>query len=110
MKKRLLTATAAVMAVVALGACSPEFQIEQVFGSAAPAATRVAKCESGLNPNAVSPGGGNHGLFQINNVHKSEFTRVTGASWSKIYDPYLNTVYAKYLYDRQGWRPWSCKP
>jgi hypothetical protein len=109
-KKRLFAVIAAPLAVIALGACSPEFQIEQVFGRHAPAATRVAQCESSMNPEAVSPGGGNHGLFQINNVHRHEFTRVTGEPWSQRYSAYWNTVYAKYLYDRQGWRPWSCKP
>jgi hypothetical protein len=35
---------------------------------------------------------------------------VTGQPWSAVYDPYWNTVYAKHLYDTQGWRPWTCKP
>ena len=43
--------------------------INIAFGPLAPQATRVAQCESSLNPAAVSPGGGNWGLFQINQVH-----------------------------------------
>lgn len=52
-------------------------------GSLTAKATRVAQCESGLNPRAVSPGGGNHGLFQINNIHKST-VQAMGYSWSQI--------------------------
>jgi hypothetical protein len=111
MKKRLFTLLAAGLAVVSMGACVPEFYIGHVFGpEVAPAATRVARCESSLNPAAMSPGGGNHGLFQINNVHRDAWQRVTGVSWSFRYDPYFNSVYAKHLYDAQGWRPWTCKP
>jgi hypothetical protein len=98
------------LATLALGACTPQAYIQQIFGADAPAATRVATCESSLNSNAVSPGGGNHGLFQINSVHRGTFEQVTGQSWSAVYNPYWNTYFAKYLYDQSGWQPWSCKP
>jgi pyruvate/2-oxoglutarate dehydrogenase complex dihydrolipoamide acyltransferase (E2) component len=78
------------------------------FGAQAATAKRVAACESGLNPGAVSPGGGNHGLFQINSVHQGTFQSVTGAPWSGVYDAELNTIFAKWLYDQQGWGPWAC--
>ena len=94
---------------LALGACSPQHHINAIFGSAAPAATRIATCESGMNPTAVSPTN-DHGLFQINAIHRDEFTRVTGQPWSSIYDPHWNSVYARHLYATQGWSPWSCKP
>jgi hypothetical protein len=111
MKKRLITVAAGAIALVSLGACSPAFYIQQAFGPAAPQATRVATCESGLNPGAVSPGGGNHGLFQINSVHRDQFARVTGRAFSpNVYDPQANVKYAKWLYDQQGWHPWTCKP
>jgi hypothetical protein len=58
----------------------------------------------------VSPGGGNHGLFQINNVHRGNFEEVTQQPWSEVYDPYLNTVFAKWLFDQSGWSPWACNP
>ena len=77
------------------------------FGAAAQQAFNIIQCESNWNPNAVSPTN-DHGLFQINAVHASNFTAVTGASWSQVYDPELNTIYAKYLYDQSGWGPWSC--
>lgn len=78
------------------------------FGSAAGTAKRIAQCESGLNPAAVSPGGGNHGLFQINNVHRGTFESVTGAPWSAVYDAETNTIFARWLYGQQGWGPWAC--
>jgi hypothetical protein len=96
--------------VLALGACTPQWHIQQIFGAAAPEAERVAWCESRHDPQARSAGGGNHGLFQINSVHRDAFTQVTGQPWSAVYDPHWNTVYAKHLYDTQGWRPWTCKP
>lgn len=86
---------------------SMEDIVRRHFGAAAPAAFRIISCESGWNPNAVSRTN-DHGLFQINAVHAGTFTQVTGAPWSQIYDPELNTIYAKYLYDQSGWGPWSC--
>lgn len=70
----------------------------------------VAECESSLNPSAVSSGGGNHGLFQINNTHRSSFEAVTGQPWSQVYSAYYNSQFARYLYNQSGWRPWSCQP
>lgn len=108
--KRTPRILAAAVGVLALGACSPQAYIANVFGEKAGEATEVARCESGLDPTAMSPGGGNHGLFQINNVHRGTFERVTGQSWSAVYDPYYNSLFAKWLFDQQGWRPWTCKP
>lgn len=82
--------------------------IQHHFGAAAPSARRIAQCESGLNPDAVSRTN-DHGLFQINGVHRAEFERVTGHAWWRVYDADLNTRYAKHLYDNQGWGPWTCR-
>src|SRR5262245_15069844 len=99
--KTLTRTVTAGLACLALGACSsPQSWINDVFGSESGAATRVATCESGLNPGAVSPGGGNHGLFQINNVHRGTFEAVTGQPWSAVYDAQWNTKFAKHLYDQ----------
>lgn len=68
----------------------------------------VAACESTLDPGAVSPGGGNWGLFQINSVHRADFEAVTGRPWSAVLDADTNARYAKHLYDQSGWGPWSC--
>lgn len=77
------------------------------FGAGAGRAKAIAQCESGLNPNAVSPTN-DHGLFQINIVHKDQFRSVTGAPWSSVYDAELNTIYAKWLHGQEGWGPWAC--
>lgn len=100
----------AVFLVALLGgaACSPQQQIAMVFGSRAPEAERVAWCESKLDAGAVSSTN-DHGLFQINGVHQGKFVEVTGQPWHMVYDAFWNTVYAKYLYDTQGWQPWTCR-
>lgn len=98
---------AAAAAASAAPAGSLEGIIQRHFGDAAPAAIRIAQCESGMNPNAVSPTN-DHGLFQINIVHRGQFEAVTGAPWSSVYDPELNTIYARHLYAQQGWGPWTC--
>lgn len=109
--KHLFTRIAGATAlVIGLGACTPEEYIDTLFGAQAGQARSVAWCESTMNPGAVSPGGGNHGLFQINNIHRASFERVTGQPWSMRYDAYQNTLFAKWLFDQSGWRPWTCQP
>lgn len=72
-------------------------------------AERVAWCESEHKPWAVSKTN-DHGLFQINAYyHRANFERVTGQPWSEVYNAYWNAVYAKWLYDNQGWQPWACR-
>lgn len=110
MRNRTARLAAAAVGVLTLGACTPQDVIHTIFGPAGQEATAVAACESGLNPGARSPGGGNHGLFQINNVHRHAFEQVTGKPWAEVYNPIYNTAFAKWLYDQQGWRPWTCKP
>lgn len=107
--RRLRLRVLAFAAVALLGgaACTPQQQIAAVFGSNHKSAEEVAWCESRLDPGAVSPTN-DHGLFQINAVHRGQFEAVTGAPWSSVYDPELNTTYARYLYGQQGWGPWTC--
>lgn len=70
----------------------------------------VAWCESRHQWEARSSDGANHGLFQINVVHRPTFERVTGRPWSEhIYGP-QNVHFARWLYEQQGWRPWACAP
>ncbi|HEX4819388.1 MAG TPA: transglycosylase SLT domain-containing protein [Acidimicrobiales bacterium] len=123
MTKRLRFALAGVVFVAALGlnACDMRAQadgvspaqdaINQAFGPIADQATRVADCESGMDPNAISSGGGNYGLFQINYVHSDAFQAFTGQPYHDgALDPYANAAYAKHLYDESGgWGPWSCR-
>jgi hypothetical protein len=121
MTKRLRAALLGAVFVGALGltACDPQAQadtpsvaqdaVTQAFGPVADQAMGVAQCESGLDPGAVSSGGGNYGLFQINRVHSADFESVTGRPWSDSLDAYANATYAKYLYDQEGWHPWACR-
>ena len=86
-----------------------EAAIHRWFPDVEERASAIAWCESTHNPRAVSPGGGNHGLFQINNVHRGDWAAVTGTSWAEgRYDPEANAMFARWLYDRQGWEPWAC--
>lgn len=108
-RARRLPLLVATVALLAGAACSPRQQIAQVFGADSAAAERVAWCESRLDPAAVSSTN-DHGLFQINaTYHRASFEEVTGQPWSMVYDAFWNTVYAKHLYDRQGWQPWTCR-
>jgi hypothetical protein len=84
-----------------------EDAIATYFGDMYSKALSVARCESSLNPYAVSSGGGNHGLFQINTVHRSLVASM-GYSWSQIYDPYVNSAVARHIYNESGWSPWAC--
>jgi hypothetical protein len=97
-------------ATVTLTACTPQEAIGFWFREHADEAKAVAECESGMDPSARSAGGGNHGLFQINNVHRASFERVTGMPWSEVYNSVHNARFAKWLYDQQGWEPWTCQP
>lgn len=103
---------AAEQAAAAQAAAAPAGSVQEIiaryFGPQTSKAMAVARCESGLNPNAMSPGGGNHGLFQINNVHSGHFQSVTGYPWSSRYDAEANTRFAHWLWSQQGWGPWAC--
>ena len=75
--------------------------IVEVFGDTyAPAACRVAFCESRFNPNATGAQG-EMGLFQIHPRWHADAT----------YDPLGNTL-AAYRISKGGtqWHAWSCKP
>jgi hypothetical protein len=85
--------------------------IKQVFGSYAPGAVQVARCESGLNPLAYNPIsiGGSHaeGLFQI--LYPSTWRGTSEAS-SSPYSAMANILAAHQIFVRDGysWREWTC--
>ena len=87
--------------------------IKQVFGSYAPGALQVAKCESGLNPLAYNPIsiGGSHaeGLFQI--LYPSTWSSTSEAS-SSPYSAMANALAAHQIFVRDGysWHEWTCVP
>lgn len=90
---------------------SPEDAIATFFFELYDEALAVATCESSLDPGAVSSGGGNHGLFQVNDVHRPAFEAATGTPFDPgVYDPFLNAQFARQLYDESGWDPWACQP
>lgn len=110
---RFRRALGAVVLVVALGACTPEDFIRVAFAERGAdqvqqeQAVRVANCESSLNHAAVSPGGGNWGLFQINTVHRGRVAAM-GYAWDQMLMPYENARVAAAIWAEQGWGPWSC--
>ncbi len=87
---------------------SVEAVIAEVFREHAASAIGVARCESRLNPGAISRGGGNLGLFQINTVHRARVQRM-GFQWEQLLDARVNALVARSIFDEQGWRPWACR-
>jgi hypothetical protein len=65
---------------------------------------RVAKCESGYNPNAYNPAGPYYGLFQF---LMSTF-RATPYGSGDIYDPVANSKAAAWKYANGGASAWGC--
>ena len=86
---------------------SPRAAINQYFGSEAPYATRIAICESNLDPRAYSP---THdvGLFQINRVHWSWIRAKYGYDLEDLKNPYKNARVAKDIRNQSGWSAWTC--
>ncbi|HEY7020398.1 MAG TPA: hypothetical protein VH349_04720 [Ktedonobacterales bacterium] len=88
-------------------------KITAVFGSYAPGAINVARCESGFDPNARNTIaiGGSHasGVFQI--LYPSTWNGTSYASYSP-YDADANIHAAYEIFRRDGysWREWACKP
>ena len=83
--------------------------ITDTFGKDAPQALMIAKCESGLRPNALNDnttwGGVSQdlGLFQINKKYQG----VTNPNF--LYNYKINTLMAKQIFDSRGnWSAWSC--
>ncbi len=85
-----------------------EWLIRQTFPETPDKAVRVARCESTLDPGAVSPDGANWGLMQINVVHRGLVASM-GYSWGQMLQAGPNLAVARAVYDRAGgWGPWSC--
>lgn len=87
--------------------------INQVFGSDASGALRVATCESSLNPgatNSISVGGSHAaGVFQI--LYPSTWAGTSQAANSP-YSAQANILAAHEIFLRDGhsWREWVCQP
>ena len=112
MKKALTTVVLTLALVLAASSCTNEQLSKDAIKKAFPStqytkAVAVATCESGLDPKAVSPGGSNWGLFQINRIHEPTL-KAMGYSWSQITDPLVNSKLAYKIYASSGWKAWSC--
>ncbi|MBO0682601.1 MAG: transglycosylase SLT domain-containing protein [Candidatus Dormibacteraeota bacterium] len=72
-------------------------------------ALRVAKCESGYNPNAVNPSSGASGLFQF--LPSSWASTPQGKAGQSVFDPAANAAGAAWYFNATGQTggPWSCK-
>ncbi|MFA5566184.1 MAG: transglycosylase SLT domain-containing protein [Acidimicrobiia bacterium] len=110
---RLRLFVVGLIAVAVMAGCTNEEMIRVAFANRGANETqqdqaiRVAQCESNLQPGAVSPGGGNWGLFQINKVHTGRVA-AHGFAWSEMLYPWQNAVVAADLWAEAGWQPWSC--
>jgi len=117
LRKALCAIALAGAALVAGPACSggsARSTALSVFASTGYTNTKIADCvmyrESRYQPNVTGynrNGTYDSGLFQINSIHATAFTQVTGQSWSRRYDPYWNARYAKHLVETAGWAPWG---
>ncbi len=112
MKRLLISAVVGLALMVGVTACNTEDMskaaIQRYFPEQYDKALSVASCESGLNPAAVSPGGGNWGLFQINLVH-ADLVGSLGYTWDQMLNPVANAHVARVIYDSGGgWGAWSC--
>lgn len=84
--------------------------IEKYFGSQSQTALKIARCESQLNPKAIGDGhlkwndgrnGMSCGLFQIRVFPDRP-------SCEELLDAETNIKFAKQLFDKSGWNPWTC--
>ncbi|HEX2281932.1 MAG TPA: transglycosylase SLT domain-containing protein [Thermomicrobiales bacterium] len=66
---------------------------------------RVARCESGLDPNAVGGGGAWHGLFQF---VPSTFAKTPYGQYD-IYDPWANANAAAWMWSEGQKSAWVCQ-
>ena len=83
--------------------------IKDKFGKDWEMALKIADCESGLTPDAI---GDNYpikgqvipsvGVFQIRLLPERGLTE------EEMKNPEHNVEYAKMLFDKSGWTPWSC--
>lgn len=120
-RPRLRWASAALVIVGVLGlagvGCTPEdvatIAISNAFEPAQrDCAKRIVKRESNYQADAVSPGGANIGLFQINRVHTTWIRNTYGYAFAELTDATKNAKVARGLSDAaqayygDRWQPW----
>lgn len=83
-------------------------EIHRIFPEDPHTALAIAKCESGLNPDAYNPhntdGSVDRGLMQLNSVHDKRLEALGLDPWN----PEHNLQFARMLYEANGWRDWVC--
>jgi len=81
--------------------------IDSAFGAYGPGAINVARCESGLNPNAYNASGA-AGLFQI----MPGTWAGTSEAGQSPFNAAANIAAAHQIFVRDGysWREWTCQP
>lgn len=100
-------ATAVPSDPVAYDPGSVQALICDAFGSACAKALSVAKCESGFDPYATN--GHYRGIFQVGDMHAAQWLEVTGRDyWSSWMNAATNIAFARWLWEQDGWGPWSC--
>lgn len=83
-----------------------EDKVSKVFGKDSDNALKIIKCESSFNPTALGDTNTRYpsaGLFQIRLLPERQITK------EQMFDVDENIKYAKMLFDKYQWKPWSCK-
>lgn len=80
-----------------------EEKIREIFPEDPDTALAIAKCESNLNPLAISHTN-DGGIFQINWIHDTRLAKL-GLDKFNVDD---NLKFARILYDERKWLPWTC--
>lgn len=82
--------------------------IRETFPEDSATAIAIARCESGLKPDAYNPknynGSVDRGLFQINSTHDTRMDALGLDPWN----PEHNAQFARLLYEESLWQPWVC--
>ena len=81
------------------------YEAADSYGQSRDAMLRVARCESGLDPNAVGGGGAYHGLFQF---VPSTFAGTPYGEYD-IYDPWANANAAAWMWSEGQKSSWVCQ-
>ncbi len=109
------TSVAVLLLCLTLASCEDRRSpVDQAANWWPPSQRANARCiifhESTNRPDAVSPGGANLGLLQINRVHAAAFKRLTGKPIDPgAFDPRLAGQFGFVLWSEQGWRPWATR-
>ncbi len=83
--------------------------IRETFPEDPDTAVRIAHCESRLDPSRVGDthtAYSSYGVFQIRLLPGR--VKYAGLTAQKLLDARQNIAYARKIYDRFGWRPWTC--